>query len=228
MKHPLKQAAALCSAFTLVVVASSAIYSNGPLRGSIADPYNDYVIDDGMGGGNSSATTTTSSDDGMGGGASSETTSSTDNDDGMDGGGSSSTGTDGDDGYEDDWNNYSSPGTDYTDGYPDGYPDDYFYPSYGEYDYMDPYLENSYDNYTDSYSDSYENMDIKFVDFLDDQDLYVDGMFVPAASPRPEASYESETMSAPMIITETIIDAIMNFMRLIYGGATPQAALPVA
>ena len=93
---------------------------------------------------------------------------------------------------------------------------------------MDPYLENSYDNYTDSYSDSYENMDIKFVDFLDDQDLYVDGMFVPAASPRPEASYESETMSAPMIITETIIDAIMNFMRLIYGGATPQAALPVA
>ena len=224
MKHPLKQAAALCSAFTLVVVASSAIYSNGPLRGSIVDPYNDYVIDDGMGGGNSSATTTTSSDDGMGGGASSETTSSTDNDDGMDGGGSSSTGTDGDDGYEDDWNNYSSPGTDYT----DGYPDDYFYPSYGEYDYMDPYLENSYDNYTDSYSDSYENMDIKFVDFLDDQDLYVDGMFVPAASPRPEASYESETMSAPMIITETIIDAIMNFMRLIYGGATPQAALPVA
>ena len=189
MKHPLKQAAALCSAFTLVVVASSAIYSNGPLRGSIADPYNDYVIDDGM-----------------------------------DGGGSSSTGTDGDDGYEDDWNNYSSLGTDYT----DDYPDDYFDPRYEEYDYMDPYLENSYDNYTDSYSDSYENMDIKFVDFLDDQDLYVDGMFVPAASPRPEVSYESETMSAPMIITETIIEAIMNFMRLIYGGATPQAALPVA
>ena len=159
-----------------------------------------------------------------GGGSSSTGTDGDDGDDGMDGGGSSSTGTDGDDGYEDDWNNYSSLGTDYT----DDYPDDYFDPRYEEYDYMDPYLENSYDNYTDSYSDSYENMDIKFVDFLDDQDLYVDGMFVPAASPRPEVSYESETMSAPMIITETIIEAIMNFMRLIYGGATPQAALPVA
>jgi hypothetical protein len=131
--------------------------------------------------------------------------------------------SDNDDGYSDyDYDDYASPDSDY------GYSDyEYDYPDYDDYDYLDDY--EGYDDYDDGYSDYDSSSSADYIDsgpFIDEfsdssEDQLADTYVAPAAEEVP--------VSAPMMITETIIDAILEFMRQIYGASSsPEAALPIA
>ncbi len=253
MKNPLQQAAVLSAAFALVVAASSMVYTNGPFRGSVVDDSYDYGDSYSSDYGYSDSF---SSDDinldpceddlvGCGDGSSS------------DGGGDLGDGSSSDDGlcpdicnencddydqFECDGGSYSSDDYDGGDYSSDDYDggdyssDDYDGGSYSSDDYdggdysSDGGYYDEYGNYhesasDDGYYDEYGNYNVSYLDDpFDDEYPYSEEEYTDTHNSAEEVS----STSTPMLITETIIDAICNFIRLIYEASDSQAALPIA
>jgi hypothetical protein len=99
----------------------------------------------------------------------------------------------------------------------------------GYYDESDGYFDE-YGNYhesasDDGYYDEYGNYNVPYLDDpFDDEYPYSEEEYTDTHNSAEEVS----STSTPMLITETIIDAICNFMRLIYEASDSQAALPIA
>ena len=249
--HPLQQAAAVCSLFALVVMASSMVYSNGPLKGAVgpgpSEGYDGpFVCPDSCNPACSDYDMNTCNGTGGGEGGSSEDNNplcsdicnpscSDFSESGCNGGGSSSEGMT-------DAAEFTAPAAPAEDVYyyeePAPEYEEYYYeeevPAYDEYYYEEaaPYIEEEpyYEEAAPAYDEYYYEEEAPTYDEYYNEEEYMPAEY-EGAFPEEytgEETYPAATISAPMLITDTVIDVIRNFMRLIYGASAPQAALPIA